>query len=149
MVQTHSVIVHQTKAEASRRRSGALERKITFHYNSITSPLQAVNAQTGEPYPFNAGSKDMFRCYVSTMTIHPPKIHPRRVARVPKVRPAGAAPAAETKETVRLFYDTPEQYEEHTGTVLSDRAKERWSDVQHELVSGTVVSGTKTYEFKY
>jgi len=149
MVKTHAVTFLLTKAEAIRMRTKSPMRKITFHYNSITSTLPAVNAQTGDPYPFNVGSKDVFRCYVSTMTIHPPKIRPRKVASAPKTRPRGVVAVTEMKETIHLFYDTPEQYEEHTGTVLSDRIKERWGDLQHELASGTIVSGTKTYEFKH
>ena len=71
VVKTFTREIPLTKVEAAKRRSKTLTYKVTFHYTSITSSNHAVNAATGNPYPFNVGSKDMFRCYMPMTTLHP------------------------------------------------------------------------------
>ena len=136
MVNTHTVTIPMTKLEAAKSKSKSKERKITFHYTPITSSDPAVNAATGAPYPFNMGTRDMFRCYMVTTTIHPVLTRPRKRACL-----------KDEKETIRLFYDSPEQCELHTGKPLNDTAKEKWNKVQREIANGCVTSNGKKYTF--
>ena len=155
----YSVTILMTKAEAAKSKSKTKERTLTFHHTSVTSSRPVVNAMSGYPYPFNMGSKDMFRCYMTTTTIHPPKTRPRKpplTAR--RTRQAAAAtvldPAArraldskDEKELVRLYYDSPDQYEEHTGWKASVASIKKWEKIQREISGGYVTSNGKTYLF--
>ena len=147
----YSVTIPMSKVEAAKFRSKKRERTITFQYTSVTSSRPVVNAMTGSPYPFNMGSKDMFRCYMITTALHPPKTRPRKLTsrRLRGKHLAQSTPDQDTakyeKELVRLCYDSPDQYEEHTGWKASPESIRKWEEVQHEIATGCLESNGRTY----
>ena len=145
MVNTRSIIIPMTKLEAAKSKSKSKDKKIELHYTSITSSEPVVNAVTGSPYPFNMGTRDMFRCYMVTTTLHPPRVRQRIIKPTKNRKPI--KDEAE-KETIRLFYDSPEQYEQQMGSELSKESKNRWHKVQREITNGYVISNGQMYSFK-
>ena len=94
----------------------------------------------------------MFRCYMATTTVHPPKTRPRRLTGPRFLRGkhlAQSTPDQNTskdeKELVRLCYDSPDQYEGHTGWKASPESIRKWEEVQHEIATGCVESNGRTY----
>ena len=77
------------------------------YYKSSTSVgAHIVNAETGQVYEHLVGSTDECRYY--TVMIN------------------------EGKEGIKLFYNSPEQYESHRNTELDDNLKVEWHNKEHE-----------------
>ena len=79
------------------------EKLPEFYFRSITSRHYIINAVTGEEYPYRIGSMDEGRFYVVVM----------------------GNPKSAWKDPMKLFFDSPEQYERATGNVVwpASRAK--------------------------
>jgi hypothetical protein len=140
MSSQYSVTIPMTKIEVAKSKSKSKERTLTFHHTSVTSAGKVVNAMTGYSYPFHMGSREMFRCYMITTTIQPPKTRPRK-------RIDSKDESSNEKELIRLCYDSPDQYEEHTGHKASKETIKKWEILQHEIAGGCVRSNGKTYLF--
>jgi hypothetical protein len=145
MVTTRTITIPMTKLEAAKTKSKSKEKNIELHYTSITSSQPVVNAVTGSPYPFNMGTRDMFRCYMVTTTLHHPRTRQRIIKPTKNRKPIKDV---NEKETIRLFYDSPDQYEQHMDTTLSDEIVKRWNNIQQEIADGSVTSNGKLYSFK-
>ena len=79
-----------------------------FFYQPITSMNKpSLNAITGEQYPYRIGSRDEHRFYVVMES--DPNNH---------------------KESRRLYFDSPEQYERVTGRSVSIQSKKRFYEKQ-------------------
>ena len=77
------------------------------YYKSYTHVgAYIVNAETGQTMKHKVGSKDEERYY--TVMIN------------------------EGKEGVKLFYNSPEQYESHRNVELDDNLKVEWHNKEHE-----------------
>ena len=90
-----------------------------LHYNSITSRRPILNAITGEHYyaiqnnkkvPYRMGSRDELRFYA-----------------VVQGEPGNP------KESCKLFFDSPEQYERFSGIEVSAQSKAAYMDRKKEL----------------
>jgi hypothetical protein len=79
-----------------------------LYYQPITCLRKNIlNAITGYKYPYLIGSKDEQRFYI-IMTSDP----------------------VEAKEACRLFFSSPEEYENFSGNKVSDKSKRRFRDNQ-------------------
>ena len=81
-------------------------KKKKYYKSSTHVGAHIVNAETGQVYKHLVGSKDECRYY--TVMIN------------------------EGKEGVKLFYNTPEQYESHRNVELDDNLKVEWHNKEHE-----------------
>lgn len=78
------------------------DKQPDFYYNSITSRFAILNALSGKPYlndkkqSYRMGSFDERRFYTIVM-----------------------GEPTNPKETIKLFFDSPEQYERSTGIAVS------------------------------
>lgn len=88
-----------------------------------------VNAATGDKYPYLIGSADEKRFF----TVMIPFSNPNNVSRVIRKGKRGKSGRKVQKydefpitESVKIFYDTPEQYERHRNAELSSEEKEKW-----------------------
>jgi hypothetical protein len=98
----------QVKVPTSSRRSRKFAMEMAkkpqfFHQPITTHSKNIVNAITGEEYPYRIGSKDERRFYV-VMENDPMNY----------------------KEARRLFFDSPQEYENATGRVVSHESKQRY-----------------------
>jgi len=79
-----------------------------FHHQPITSLNKPIlNALSGEPYPYRIGTRDEYRFFV-VMESDPD----------------------DYKETRRLFFETPEQYERVTKRTVSEASKRKFYEHQ-------------------
>jgi len=75
-----------------------------FYHQPITSLNKPIlNALTGDPYPYRIGTQDEYRFFV-VMESDP----------------------ADYKETRRLFFESPEQYERVTKRTVSVESKQKF-----------------------
>lgn len=79
-----------------------------FFHQPITSFRKPIlNAITGEEYPYRIGTEDEYRFFV-VMESDPDNY----------------------KETRRLFFESPEQYERATRRIVSEKSKQKFREHQ-------------------
>lgn len=87
------------------------DKQPDFYYNSITSRFAILNALSGKPYlndkkqSYRMGSFDERRFYTIVM-----------------------GEPTNPKETIKLFFDSPEQFEHATGIVVAHVNKKRFME---------------------
>ena len=84
-----------------------VKKKRNNYYKSSSRPGEPiVNAEDGQIYKYKVGSTDERRFF--TVMVN------------------------EDKEGIKLFYNSPEQYESHRHVVLNDSIKIKWKQEEHE-----------------
>ncbi len=78
-----------------------------------------TNAMTGSQYDYKVGSNEELRLF-RVITSQPFHKHVNLVG--------DEVVDADGYQVNKLFYDTPEQYEKHKRTTLSDEVKKQWYD---------------------
>ena len=78
-----------------------------FYFQPITSRYNILNAVTGHEYKYKIGSNDEKRFYIVMQ-----------------------ADPWNPKESCRLFFESPDQYEQTTGNKVSEKSRLRFLEYQ-------------------
>tara|TARA_B100001094_G_C17537103_1_gene487370 strand:+ start:68 stop:472 length:405 start_codon:yes stop_codon:yes gene_type:complete len=77
--------------------------KIEYYYQNVQGK-RIINALSGRIYNYKVGSKDEYIFFRTVVAMHKDGI----------------------TDGVKLFYDTPDDYERHWGVILDNEIKQRW-----------------------
>lgn len=111
-------------------------RKAPTRHNSNVMSQYAVNAVTGENYPYKVGTYDtlrLFRVRDSTSTYTNDGKYIRSSNRT----------ATHMRNPHYLYYDGPKEYMDHTGNTVDQHIIEKWNLLQQKLTNekGEIVPG--------
>lgn len=97
--------INRVNAAYLARKKGKGDKNAAFFHSPVGAPI--VNAFDGTRYKYKVGSHDEKRFY--TVMVN------------------------NGKEAAKLFYNTPEQYEQHRGAQLSQESKDAWRAEQETM----------------
>ena len=116
-------------------RNSAIDKINSKTYYSTKYKGLIVNALTGDKYDFRIGSADEKRFFTVTVQMRNDKKVCKIIRKTRKGKNARRNQHYDVfpiTESVKLFYDNPEQYEMHRGAQLSQEEKDSWRNTHYD-----------------
>lgn len=128
-------------------RTSSIDKINNKTYYSTKYKGLIVNAVTGDKYKYRIGSADEKRFFTVTVQMrNPNKVCKviRKSRRSKNTRRNQQYDVFPITESVKLFYDNPEQYETHRGARLSQQEKDSWRNSNYDSFVIEKSSGNTT-----